>query len=160
VGVTGIGIDGVNVQEITITAAIDTGSTLIYLPMHAVESLYGHIPGAKPAKQYSKGFWTYPCSARFQISLQFEMHSTAFSIHPWDFNLGRIEGETDQCMGGILGLPDGFPEGFAIIGDEFLKNCDSFHHPPTSYQADLVYYRRVLNLRLWQQWASWLCIQY
>lgn len=122
---TGFSVDGKAVEETIITAAIDTGSTLVYLPMRTAESLYSRIPGAKPAEQYSEGFWTYPCSAQLDVSLRFDPHPTLFSIHAWDFNLGRVGDESGECVGGVVGLPEGFPEDFAVVGDEFLKNCNA-----------------------------------
>ena len=37
-----------------------------------------------------------------------------------------------MCVGGILGMEDGFPPNFAVIGDIFLKSC-TYHHHLTHY---------------------------
>ncbi|KAG8716026.1 hypothetical protein FRC08_009930 [Ceratobasidium sp. 394] len=121
VEMTGYSLGGsVQLYDAPITAAIDTGSTLIYLPMHEAEVLYGHIPGSRQAAEFGDAIWAFPCSSQLQLSLRFG--TRLFQIHPWDFNLGRTDAKSDECVGGILGLPEGFPSDFAIIGDEFLKS--------------------------------------
>jgi hypothetical protein len=120
---TGYTLDGgAKTYNTIITAAIDTGSTLIYLPVREAESLYSRIPGSRRATEYGEAIWTFPCSSQFELSFRFETRT--FQIHPWDFNLGRTDVDSNECVGGILGLPDGFPSDFAIIGDEFLKSCE------------------------------------
>ena len=31
-----------------------------------------------------------------------------------------------MCVGGVLAVGDGFPDNLAIVGDAFLKSCESF----------------------------------
>ncbi|KAG1767034.1 hypothetical protein EV702DRAFT_1148044 [Suillus placidus] len=44
-----------------------------------------------------------------------------------DFNLGQDGNGSKNCIGGIVGMDDTFMEGFAIIGDEFLKSWYSVY---------------------------------
>lgn len=89
----------------SVTAAIDTGTTLIYFPQAVAQALYRQIPGAQPANQYGDGeplcslssrpayrlrptgFYTYPCNSNLNISFQFG--SNVYSLNNKDFNLGR-----------------------------------------------------------------------
>ncbi|KAA1471763.1 acid protease [Dentipellis sp. KUC8613] len=119
-----VGMDAVvvnkRVAKTNIYAAIDTGTTLIYLPAQLAASVYALIPGAKKANQYGNGFYTYPCMSQPVISLSF--NGKHFAINPYDFNLGRTSSQSMDCVGGILGLDNGFASNLAIIGDEFLKS--------------------------------------
>ncbi|PCH36162.1 acid protease [Wolfiporia cocos MD-104 SS10] len=97
-----------------LTAAIDTGTTLIYLPDAVAESFYALIPGSRAAMQYGAGFYTFPCSSSLAVSLLFSGKS--YSVSPQDFNLGRTFEDSPDCVGGILALGKGFPQDLAIIG--------------------------------------------
>lgn len=105
------------------------------------------------------GFYTYPCSKPPSVSLLFS--GRAFTISKEDFNLGRVDADSPwvseilqilssplseyprDCVGGILGLGEGFDPSLAIIGefrpdlkivcrhsiltiigDELLKSCE------------------------------------
>ncbi|KAI0295853.1 aspartic peptidase domain-containing protein, partial [Multifurca ochricompacta] len=103
-----------------LTAAIDTGTTLIYVPFAIAAAFYGLIPGSKRASQYGPGFWTVPCNSIKQIELSFS--GRRFSIHPNDFILGRVSANSQDCVGGILAASTNLPSNLAIIGDEFLKS--------------------------------------
>ncbi|KAF9509786.1 hypothetical protein BS47DRAFT_1332068 [Hydnum rufescens UP504] len=118
--VSGIQIMANATLPVQIIAAIDTGTTLIYVPDSIASALYRSIPGAKPADQYGDGFWTYPCSAA--LNLGFVIDGYAYTISPSDFNLGHTYANSPDCVGGILSLGDGFPSNFAILGDEFIKS--------------------------------------
>lgn len=117
-------MDGVIVNGKTastnIYAAIDTGTTLIYLPDSLAAAFYKMIPGSKRAAQYGQGFYTFPCSSKPNVQLSF--NGQKFGINLYDFNLGRTSSTSSDCVGGILGAGDGFPENLAIVGDEFLKS--------------------------------------
>lgn len=103
-----------------LVAAIDTGTTLIYVPDDVAASFYQLIPGAKSATQYGPGLYTFPCSS--PVDIQFSFDGQLFSISPLDFNLGRTDPNAQDCVGGVLGLGSAFPPNLAIIGDEFLKS--------------------------------------
>ncbi|KAI0820010.1 acid protease [Trametes gibbosa] len=102
-------------------AAIDTGTSLVYLPNAAADDFYAMIPGSAAASvQYGAGFYTFPCDTSLTVALI--LSGQSYAIHPDDFNLGRLDEESDQCVGGILALGSGFPNDLAIVGDEFLKS--------------------------------------
>ncbi|KAM5538930.1 hypothetical protein V8D89_007425 [Ganoderma adspersum] len=120
-----IALDGLsvnNTQSVSanLTAAIDTGTTLIYLPFDVADDFYALIPGSASAMQYGAGFYTVPCDTTMRVALI--LRGETFAIHPGDFNLGRTDADSNDCVGGILALGHGFPPNLAIIGDEFLKS--------------------------------------
>ena len=70
--------------------AIDTGTTLIYVPPATADAFYAQIPGAKSAADmYGEGFYQFPCKA--SIALSISLNKAAYSIAIGDFNLGRTE---------------------------------------------------------------------
>ncbi|TFY62116.1 hypothetical protein EVJ58_g4075 [Rhodofomes roseus] len=75
-----------------LTAAIDTGTTLIYVPDDVASRLYALIPGSKHAAQYGAGFYTYPCDTPLAVTLSFG--GRAYGVDPADFNLGRTSAES------------------------------------------------------------------
>jgi len=113
-------INSTRIVPTDIVAAIDTGTTLIYVPDEVAVKFYGMIPGAKRATQYGPEFYTYPCSATLDIAFSFG--NQLFSLNIFDFNMGRTSVNSPDCVGGILSLGNGFPSNLAIIGDEFLKS--------------------------------------
>ncbi|EJF65495.1 acid protease [Dichomitus squalens LYAD-421 SS1] len=137
-----IAMDGLSVNKTlsvsaNLTAAIDTGTTLIYLPSGVADDFYALIPGSASAMQYgagkrltrildsvannnTTGFYTVPCDTTVTVALI--LNGETFSIYPSDFNLGRTDVDSNDCVGGILALGNGFPQNLAIIGDEFLKS--------------------------------------
>jgi hypothetical protein len=129
--------------------AIDTGTSLIYVPSALASAFYGLIPGSKRASQYGSGelshmkgrqslkrfpsgvpfffliqigFWTVPCFSVKQVELSFDGYR--FAINSSDFYLGRVSASSTDCVGGVLSIGNGLPSNLAIIGDEFLKSCE------------------------------------
>ncbi|KAH7919356.1 acid protease [Leucogyrophana mollusca] len=119
VSMDGLFVNGMT-MPVVVTAAIDTGTTLIYVPDLVARQLYNQIPGSQKESGVFDGFYSYPCSSYPSISLSFD--GKAFELSTLDFNLGRLSSDSDRCIGGILSLGDGFGDDFAIIGDEFLKS--------------------------------------
>jgi len=115
----GLWADGMEAPT-KLTAAIDTGTSLIYVPPTLASAFYSLIPGSKRASQYGSGFWTVPCFSVKQIELSFNEHR--FAINPRDFYLGRVSARSTDCVAGILSMGNGLPANLAIIGDEFLKS--------------------------------------
>ncbi|KAH9892463.1 acid protease [Cubamyces lactineus] len=140
IAMNGLSVNGTESPPANLTAAVDTGTSLIYLPTDVATDFYGLIPGSATAVQYGAGtrpisylyaclaglitrilgFYTFPCDTPFSVSLI--LGGQAYSVHPTDFNLGRTDDDSDNCVGGILALGNGFPPDLAIIGDEFLKS--------------------------------------
>ncbi|EJD46139.1 acid protease [Auricularia subglabra TFB-10046 SS5] len=100
-------------------AAIDTGTTLIYVPNAFAKAIYAQVPGAYLTQS---GYYAAPCESLSSgtIALVFSGQPFAFNIN--DFNLGRKSSGSSTCVAGILGLGNGFPSNLAIVGDEFLKS--------------------------------------
>ncbi|KIO26680.1 hypothetical protein M407DRAFT_74222 [Tulasnella calospora MUT 4182] len=106
----------------SLTAAIDSGTSLIYVPQDVATAIYRQVPGAQRADQkYGPGFWSYPCNAK--LNIQFKFGGSFFALNTVDFNLGH----TATCVGGVVPMGDSFPEDLAIIGDEFLKSWYSVY---------------------------------
>jgi len=105
-----------------LTAAIDTGTSLIYVPAALAAAFYALIPGSKRASQYGPGFWSVPCYSVTQIELSFDGGNRRFAIHPDDFYLGRVSAGSTACVAGVLSIGNGLPPNLAIIGDVFLKS--------------------------------------
>lgn len=117
-------VEGKNVTG-DLHAAIDTGTTLIYLSQAVASAIYANIPGAGPAANYDSNFFSFPCNSKPTISLV--LGGNDFDLSMQDFNLGQDGDGSKNCIGGIVGLDDTFMEGFAIIGDEFLKSWYSVY---------------------------------
>ncbi|KAI0259259.1 aspartic peptidase domain-containing protein [Gloeopeniophorella convolvens] len=103
-----------------ITAAIDTGTSLIYVPQTVATAFYALIPGSERAPQYGSGFWTVPCAPAPRVELSFGGHR--FALAPADFYLGRAGAGSKDCVAGVLAVGAGLPPDLAIVGDEFLKS--------------------------------------
>ncbi|KAH8828296.1 acid protease [Flagelloscypha sp. PMI_526] len=107
-----------------ITAALDTGTSLIYMSESNASKFYSLIRGSKPIPydQYgASGFYSFPCKSSLDIAFSFE--KIRFSLSSDDFNLGPISEENQEdCVGGILAQDDSFPTELAVIGAEFLKS--------------------------------------
>ncbi|KAL1939923.1 hypothetical protein VTO73DRAFT_9623 [Trametes versicolor] len=119
IAMNGTSVNGTN-SAVDLIAAVDTGTSLIYLPDRVAADFYALIPGSAPAVQYGAGFYTYPCDALPSVSLI--LSGKPYAIHPDDFNIGRLEANSPDCVGGIIALSKGFAPDLAIIGDEFLKS--------------------------------------
>jgi len=115
----GLWVDGARAPT-KLTAAIDTGTSLIYVPPAVANAFYSLIRGSKRADQYGPGFWTVPCYSVKQIEVSF--NELRFAINPKDFYLGRVGAGSTDCVAGILSIGNGLPSNLAIIGDEFLKS--------------------------------------
>jgi len=116
--------------------AIDTGTTLIYVPTAVADRFYAQIPGAaSAADQFGEGFYQFPCKTSAVITLSF--NGKPFGVSMADFNLGKVSSGGSMCVGGVLGIGSGFPDNLAIVGDAFLKSCTSIHSFTTGDDADL-----------------------
>ncbi|KAL8280599.1 hypothetical protein RQP46_006922 [Phenoliferia psychrophenolica] len=109
-------------------AAIDTGTTLIYVPTAVAKAIYAAIPGSAVDTSDSGGgstFYRYPCSSTTTVALTFAGSSNTYAINAADFNLGTYSGS--NCVGGIVGMDvqDANGNNFAIVGEQAARNlCD------------------------------------
>ncbi|KAL8287595.1 hypothetical protein RQP46_003453 [Phenoliferia psychrophenolica] len=111
-------------------AAIDTGTTLIYIPNSAAAAIYAAIPGATKSSTYSSSgvdVYTYPCAYQGAVAFTFGGLTTKFGVDRRDFNLGYATSDGQYCVAGIIGasFSDGNP--LAVVGDEFLKSWYSVY---------------------------------
>ncbi|KAF8894126.1 aspartic peptidase domain-containing protein [Infundibulicybe gibba] len=116
------------VLSTNLIAAIDTGTTFIYMPDQVAKRFYA---------MYGPGFYTYPCSST-NLDIAFSFSGKRFSISLADFNLGQtaagsgyvfpsclvniLSAVSSDCVGGIISTDGQFPPNLAIVGDEFLKS--------------------------------------
>lgn len=112
-------------------AAIDTATSLIGGPPDVVEKLYAAIPKAKRGNGTLEGFWTYPCSQKVAVTINFGGRTWPMASD--DFALATNDPKT--CVGAIfettLGSNDNpqIPDWY--IGASFLKNVYSvFRYDP------------------------------
>lgn len=136
--VAGVSVDGKTVSiGNAVTAAIDTGTTLIGAPTAAVNGIWSAVKGAVPLSGQMAGFWSFPCSTQVTVSISFGGPSWPISID--DLNLGTVGAGNSQCLGAIFDIELGTGPGQAagtpewIVGDTFLKNVYSvFRAQPPS----------------------------
>ncbi|KAL5631234.1 hypothetical protein ACGC1H_006921 [Rhizoctonia solani] len=112
-------------------AAIDTATSLIGGPAGVVGNLYAAIPGAQRGQGVLEGFWTFPCSEKVELTLNFG--GRAWAMASDDFTLTTDTAGT--CVGAIfetsLGDPDNSQIPHWYIGASFLKNVYSvFRYDP------------------------------
>ena len=95
--------DGDSTGEIS--AVIDSGTTLVYIPVEAAKTLFDSVPGAAPANSsVGDGMYTYPCNATldaFQVTFGDDV---PYAINPADFSLGAVEEGSADCVAGIVGM--------------------------------------------------------
>ncbi|KAF7428327.1 hypothetical protein PC9H_007548 [Pleurotus ostreatus] len=126
VAMSGFAVGEKTTEVEDVVAAIDTGTTLIYLPNEVAMDLYDQIPGSQSLEdRYGPAFYSYPCDSNVDVGVVFS--GKVFYINSADFNLGRVEENSTECVGGILRMTGGFPNNLAIIGDEFLKSWYSVY---------------------------------
>ncbi|KAF5321503.1 hypothetical protein D9619_001405 [Psilocybe cf. subviscida] len=110
-----VALDSVSVNSTTaptdsVVAAVDTGTTLLYVPDHLATRFYDMIPGSRAATEYGPGngdvfqlinyrktadrfleFFTYPCNSNFTVSLT--LGGIPFALNIVDFNMEIVSEE-------------------------------------------------------------------
>ncbi|SCV69993.1 BQ2448_1387 [Microbotryum intermedium] len=115
----GIAVNGVVVSGTSMQAAIDTGTTLIYVPTAVADKLYTSLG----AKKYADGSYTVPCAATFQ-TLGLSFGGKIYNVPLADLFLGYADSsDKSQCSLGITGVDNTNADGetVAIVGVLFLK---------------------------------------
>lgn len=102
-----------------LSAAIDTGTTLVAVPTSVAQALYRAVPDAAPLSG-EDGFFGFPCRTEVKVSLTFG--GRAFEIDPQDFNAGAVDALGRTCLGAIFAMDTQAPTPAVIAGDAFLKN--------------------------------------
>ncbi|KAL8280596.1 hypothetical protein RQP46_006919 [Phenoliferia psychrophenolica] len=117
----------------TASAAIDTGTTLIYLPGSVAAAMWAQVPGAEKDVADSSStstFYQFPCQNKPSIAFVFGGNTIGYTITPDDINFGTATGSTTMCVGSIVGqeIQGSSSNQIAIIGDAFLKNVFTVFH--------------------------------
>lgn len=111
-------------------AAIDTGTTLIYVPTAIATAFYAGIPGSASSPVDGTGAYTYPCTETLPV-IQFSFGGNKFSVDPKDINIGSSTDptKTGQCVSAIMAMDiqDTAGNNFAVVGDVFLKSWYSIY---------------------------------
>lgn len=98
-------------------AAIDTGTSLIAMPVADAEALHAQIPGAQKAPQGNT--WTIPCDAISKMpTIVFQFNGKQFPLRPEQYVIQA----GGQCISGFMGMDIPTPAGpIWIVGDIFLR---------------------------------------
>ncbi|SGZ00133.1 BQ5605_C034g11326 [Microbotryum silenes-dioicae] len=115
----GIAVNGAVVSGTSMQVAVDTGTTLIYVPVAVADKLYTSLN----AKKYADGSYTVPCAAAFQ-TLGLSFGGKIYNIPLADLFLGYADSsDKSQCSLGITGVDNTNADGdtVAIVGVLFLK---------------------------------------
>ncbi|KAI9633340.1 aspartic protease [Dioszegia hungarica] len=117
-----VGTNGMSVKN-TVTgssfpAAIDTGTTLVYIPTSAASAFYAAIPNSK---SNGDGSYDYPCSFTGPVGISFP-NAGNLNFNIADLNLGKTS--STMCRGAVQGMDvqDANGNNFAIVGDVFIKS--------------------------------------
>ncbi|CAK5272955.1 unnamed protein product [Mycena citricolor] len=123
-------------QGDSVTAAIDTGTSLIGAPSSTVSAIWAAVDGASPlSASIGQGYYQFPCSTNVSVTLSFG--GKAWPISPEDMNLGPIQQGSSFCVGAIFDLTLGSQASSGspgwVVGDTFLKNVYTvFRQNPAS----------------------------
>ncbi|KAM0746095.1 acid protease [Meredithblackwellia eburnea MCA 4105] len=144
-------VDGVNVST-PLGIAIDTGTTLNYVPKAVAKMIYEAIPDAVLDATDNEGqtaeFWMYPCNSTPQVSFKWDAIETPFTLSNSDFNFGQVESNTSMCVGSIVGQDIYGLDGnlLGIFGDAYLKNVFTvFNYNGTAEGAPAVGFAPVVE---------------
>jgi hypothetical protein len=96
------------------SSIVDTGTTLIILPMNLTQDIYNEIPGTR---FNSTAGYTIPCNtSQSTEQITFTLNDLPFPINVAD--IVREEVGDGYCNSGIAGTTSDF----TILGDTFLKS--------------------------------------
>lgn len=120
---TGIALNGRTIPGTAVEAAVDTGTSLVYVPVAVATAFYNSIGGTYT----TAGEWSVPCDAPIR-TVAFIFGGVSYNLDLNDLFLGYTSAaSTSQCLLGILGVDqfdlNGRP--VAVIGDLFLKSVYS-----------------------------------
>jgi len=101
---------------------IDSGTTIMYGPPSAIQSLYAKVPGATLFDS-SNGFYSFPCASVPSIS--FSWGGKKWAISADNFNLGTTQDGSSDCVGALAAQDLGLGDGVWLLGDSFMKNVYS-----------------------------------
>lgn len=114
----GIAVDGNIISGTSMTSAIDSGTSLIYVPTAVARALYTSIGGKQVGND-----WHVPCVAQFS-SFAFSFGGTQYKIPLSDLFLGYASAsDKSSCILAVMPQDVYDPSGSltAIVGATFLK---------------------------------------
>ncbi|KIM88482.1 hypothetical protein PILCRDRAFT_85591 [Piloderma croceum F 1598] len=112
----------------TSIALIDSGTSLAYAPISAVDFIYGSIEGAVHLQDFGKNVWVVPCLEPANLTISFG--GTSFPINPLELTTFQTIVENGQkwtvCMNAIQPqLAVGSGDLDFLLGDIFMRNVYS-----------------------------------
>jgi hypothetical protein len=124
---TSIEINGKNVMDTTVPAIVDTGTTLLILPVNVSKSIHSLIPKARYDFMYG---WRIPCdfsksNSTESINIKFGNASFPLLLRDLVRENTTIPGtDASLCYSGVAetNIP------FAIIGNTFLRSYYSVYN--------------------------------
>ncbi|KAG1093443.1 hypothetical protein G6F42_018960 [Rhizopus arrhizus] len=100
-------------------AIIDSGSTLIIMPVQDAAAYHSQIEGAH---SNGDGTWSFPCKSVKKLGpLTIQLDNTMLSIPPEKLFLTPMSSSSKKCLSGISGQ-DMDEDNSWILGDIFLKH--------------------------------------
>ncbi|KAM0789608.1 hypothetical protein ACM66B_000414 [Microbotryomycetes sp. NB124-2] len=117
----GINFNGSVIPGTEMNAAIDSGTSLIQIPVAAAQAFYSVLGGVQSDR--GDGTWVIPCDAPIG-SIGFQFQGVNYEIPPQDILRARSRDRT-SCLLAIAGVDnqDAYGNSVAIVGDVFLKNA-------------------------------------
>lgn len=112
VSLGGVIVNGKSMKISSKVATIDTGTSILGVPLKDARQIYASVAGAKSS---GSGQYTFPCEALPMVSIVFG--GREFEINPVDMSIGKDE--YGNCVGGIIGLDR---KDVWLVGQVFLKN--------------------------------------
>lgn len=108
----GFALNGQVVGGTGSAAAIDTGTSLIYMPASAAQTFYQAIsPSARQID--SQGHWAVPCStSAFELFVAFG--GTQYAVSLEDFVIGYSDSSEEFCVGAVIAANQNDPNGQPI----------------------------------------------
>ncbi|KAJ7751282.1 acid protease [Mycena maculata] len=99
---------------------IDSGTTIMYGPLAAVQTLYSNIPGSAPVESVN-GFYSFPCASAPKVAFSWG-EGLDWEITAANLNLGLLAAGSSDCVGAISGEDLGLGSDVWLLGDSFMKN--------------------------------------
>ncbi|KAK4054113.1 hypothetical protein OIV83_001138 [Microbotryomycetes sp. JL201] len=147
----GINFNGSVIPGTSMNAAIDSGTSLIQIPVAAAQAFYSVLGGVQSDR--GDGTWIIPCDAPIG-SIGFQFQGVNYEIPPQDILRARSRDRT-SCLLAIAGVDnqDAYGNSVAIVGDVFLKNAYTVY--TYSYQgAPAVGFARSIIAGTWNDTTS------
>lgn len=116
----GLAINGAVISGTSSAAAIDTGTSLWYVPSSVASAFYSQLGGISYGQN---GYYSIPCNTqRFNLTAVF--NNVQYSVDLSDLLIGFADSSRQNCVFGIVAQDTTDPNGnpMAIVGDAFLKS--------------------------------------